>query len=208
MELVGIQVDLGELRITPGKFLTFVNPRCRRLCSCDVDFTLAAGSDGVTQLTEDVLFLQSLNQTGIILFGNKVTAVSVNALLENIADLSEVGTECFKHTVLVSIRSTSGLRLLVMCGIAVHRLFCNRSRGRLGKLGIHSGHSLHTLNFSTVVLNLLLHLCIGLCILIGKQTVLVVLGFHKSLCSLPSLVTLFTQFIDSHNKLPPIFDKI
>ncbi len=208
MELVGIQIDLGELRITPGKFLALVNPRCRRLGGCDVDFTLTTGSNGVTQLTEDILFLQSLNQTGIILFGNKIAAVSINALGQNIADLSEVGTECLKHTVLVSIRSTSGLRLLVMCGIAVHRLFRNRSRGRLGELGIHSGHSLHTLDFSTEVLNLLLHLCIGLCILIGKQTVLVALGFHKCLCSLPSLVTLFAQFIDSHNKLPPIFDKI
>jgi len=208
MEFVGIQVNLGEFCITPGEFLTLVNPRSRRLSGSDVDFTLTAGSDGVTQLTEDVLFLQCLNQSSVILFRYKVTAVGIHALLENIGHVTEVGTESLEHTVLVGIRSTSGLCLLTVHSLAVHRLFCNRSRGRLGKLGIHSGHSFHTLNFSTEVLNLLLHLCIGLCILIGKQTVLVALGFHKCLCSLPSLVTLFAQFVDSHNKLPPIFNKI
>nr|DAG02517.1 MAG TPA: hypothetical protein [Siphoviridae sp. ctneY2] len=208
MEFMGIQIDLGKLCITPGEFLALIDPRSRRLGGSDVDLTLTTGGDGVAQLTEDVLFLQSLDQTGVILFGNQVATVSVNALLENIADLAEVGTESLEHTVLIGIGSTAGLGLLVIHRSAIHRLFGDGSRSGLGKLCVHSRHGFHTLDFSTVVLNLLFHLGIGLGILIGKQTVTVALGLYKSLCSFPSLVTLCAQFVDSHNKLPPVFDKI
>ena len=63
MKFVGIQIDLGELCIAPGEFLAFVNPGGRGLGGSDVDLTLTTGGDGMAQLTEDVLFLQSLDQT-------------------------------------------------------------------------------------------------------------------------------------------------
>ena len=120
----------------------------------------------------------------------------------------EVAAKGGKHSGAVGIGSTAGLGLLVSGGLAVHGLLSNGRRSGLIQLCFHCGHGFHALNLGTVVLHLLFHLSIGLGILFGKKAVLVALGFHKCLCSVPSLVALFTQFVDSHIELPPVFNEI
>ena len=96
---MGIQIDLGELCIAPGEFPALIDPRNRRLGGSDVDFALTTGSDGVTQLRKMFSSSRASIRREVILFGNQVATVSVNALLENIADLAEVGAEPCQNTV-------------------------------------------------------------------------------------------------------------
>ena len=209
MQLVGIKVNLAESSVTEGKLAAFLDPRCRRLGTGDVNLVLAAGSDDIGETTEDVLFSQHIDEARIVLFRHKVTAVLIDTFGKDVGDSTEVSTQGLEHASLIRIGSTASLSLTV-AGIlaAVHRLMSDRSVHRLIEFGLHSFHCLHTLDFRGVILHLLFHFGIGLSILVGEQTVLVTLGLHKGLCSLPCLVTLFSEFQNSHNKLPPIFDKI
>nr|DAZ85297.1 MAG TPA: hypothetical protein [Caudoviricetes sp.] len=209
MQLVGIEVNLAESSVTEGKLAAFLDPRCCRLGTGDVNLVLAAGSDDIGETTEDVLFSQHINEAGVVLFRHKVTAVLVDSFGKYIGDRAEVSTQGLEHTSLIRIGSTASFGLTVTGILAtVHRLVSDRSVDRLIEFGFHSLHRLHTLDFRGVVLHLLFHFGIGLSVLVGEQTVLVTLGLHKGLCSLPCLVTLFSEFQNSHNKLPPIFDKI
>ena len=208
MELVRVQKDLCKGCVTERECAAFLNPRSGRCSRRNVDFMLTGCGDGMTELSHDVFLGKRLNKAGIILLGYEVAAVSVNTLAKDIAHLVEVAAKGGEHSGAVGIGRTAGLGLLVSGGLAVHGLLGDRRRSGLIQLCFHCGHGFHAFDLCTVVLHLLFHLSIGLGILIGKQTVLAALGFNKCFCGIPSLVALFTQFVDSHIELPPVFNKI
>ena len=208
MELVRVQKDLCKGCVTERECAAFLDPRSGRRSRCNVDLMLTGCGDGMTELSHDVFLGKRLNEAGIILLGYEVAAVSVNTLAKDIAHLVEVAAKGGEHSGAVGIGSTTGLGLLVSGGLAVHGLLGDGRGSGSVQLRLHCGHSLHALDLSTVVLYLLFHLSIGLGILFGQQTVLVALGFNKCLCGVPSLVALFTQFVDSHIELPPVFNEI
>ena len=123
---MGVKQNLREGRVTESKRSTLINPCRRRSCGCDIDFMLTAGRDPGSQLTDDILFLQTLNKTVIILNGDKITAVRVNALLQDSADLTEVGAERLQQSWLVL-----GVVLLVstLLGLAVSAWVFERLTG-------------------------------------------------------------------------------
>jgi len=208
MEFMRIQKDLCKGCVTERECTAFLDPRSGRRSRCNVDLMLTGCGDGMTELSHDVFLGKRLNEAGIILFGYEVAAVSVNTLAKDIAHLVEVAAKGGEHSGAVGIGSTTGLGLLVSGGLAVHGLFGDGRGSGSVQLRLHCGHGFHALDLGTVVLHLLFHLSIGRSILIGKQTVLITLGLHKCLCSVPSLVALFTQFVDRHIELPPVFNKI
>nr|DAM78833.1 MAG TPA: hypothetical protein [Caudoviricetes sp.] len=206
MKLVGIQKNLREGSVTKGQCASLLNPGCRRFGGCDVDFMLTGSGNLCGELTHDVLLVEYINQTVIVLLRYQITAIGIHAFLQYIGYLLEVGAERLEHTLTVLIRGTSGLGLFI--AVSLHRLCHNGSVHRLIEGVLHFLHCLHTVDFSADILDLLLHSSIGLGILLGEQAVLVTLGFHEGLCSLPCLVALLTHFQNSHNPLPPVFDKI
>nr|DAG18602.1 MAG TPA: hypothetical protein [Caudoviricetes sp.] len=208
MELVRIQKDLCKGCVTERERAAFLDPRSGRRSRSNIDFMLTGCGDGVTELSHDVFLGKRLNEAGIILLGYEVAAVSVHTFTKDIAHLAEVAAKGGEHSGAVGIGRTTGLGLLVSGRFAVHGLLGDGSGSGSVQLRFHCGHGFHALDLGTVVLHFLFHLSIGLGILIGKQTVLVSLGFNKCLCGVPSLVALFTQFIDSHIELPPVFNKI
>ena len=84
MQLVRVKVYLRKSSVTERQRSALVNPRCGGLGCGNVDFMFAAGCDGVTQLSHDVFLGQRVNKAAVILLGDEITAVSVNALGKNI----------------------------------------------------------------------------------------------------------------------------
>ena len=198
IELVRIQKDLCKGCVTERECAAFLDPRSGRRSRCNVDLVLTGCGDDMTELSHDVFLGKRLNEAGIILFGYEVAAVSVNTLAKDIAHLVEVAAKGGEHSGAVGIGSTTGLGLLISGGLAVHGLLGDGRGSGSVQLRFHCGHGFHALDLGAIVLHLLFQLSIGLGILFGKKAVLVALGFHKSLCGIPSLVALFTQFIDRH----------
>nr|DAM98148.1 MAG TPA: hypothetical protein [Caudoviricetes sp.] len=201
MELVGIEQNLGEGRIRELESAAFLNPCCSRLSGCDVDFVLAGSGNLVGQLTHDVLLVEDIDEAVVILFRNEVTAVCIYALLKDIADLTEVGAHSSEHSFLIGIGSATGLFLLL---IASGRLGGERSVHRLGKLSLHCLLTLQTRDFLAEVSDVLLHLGVSGVVLSSQSTVFGTMGIEKCLSGIPCSVTLFAQFKNSHNEIPPL----
>ena len=191
MKLVGIHKDLFKSGIAERQCPAFLNPGCGRLGSCDVDLVFAGSGNAGAQFTHDVLFIQNINESVVVLFRNKVTAIGVYTFLQNIAHTLEAGTKCIQHSRFISIRCTTFLFGHLLIG---YRLGHDRSIYGTVHLRLHSLHLFHTLNLRSVCLHLLFHLSVGLCILFGKQTVLITLGFYEGFCSLPCLFAILSHF--------------
>ena len=84
MELVSIQDYLVEGGIAEGESLTLLNPCCRRLRCSDIDLVLTGRGDGGSKTSEDVLFSQLVDKTGVPFLRNQVSAVRVIPFLEDI----------------------------------------------------------------------------------------------------------------------------
>ena len=207
-DLVSTDLLLAESVIAIGNTAFFVDPRSSALGSHNRDFVSAGGSRkhmGVR--TDDVLMSQCCYEGFLKFIGNEEASFGVNTFLQCIAHFgshASSGTSLIPERFLVCIAGAASLGV----GLGSSRLGGDRGAGRSTHLTINGFLPLHAVDLCAVVLDLLLHLGISDSILCSKQSVLVTLGFYKSLCSFPSLIALHTQFVDSHNKLPPVFDQI
>ena len=120
---------------------------------------VTARSNFCTQLTHDVLFFQHINQASVVFLRHKVTAVRIHAFLQDIGHLLEIAAECHQHTLTVFIGSPACLSLFTAAGLL--RVCQDRRIDGLVKFVFQSLHLLHTLNLCTVILDLLLHFCVG-----------------------------------------------
>ena len=193
MELVGIQKHLIEGCVPKGQRFSFLNPRCCRLGGCDVDLMLAGSGDGGPQLAQDVLFLQPLDQTAVILVRNQIPAGRIKPDPKLIGRILEPGAEAVQHRALIFIGGSNGLRCCVVAGIHKNGLL-----DRLAHLGIIILELLQAIDLSTEIYNLCLQLLILGNFLGRKQSVLPTVRIQISLCVVPCLCALNTQFIDGH----------
>ena len=188
MEFVGIKNLLLKCRITKRQCLTFLNPCCRWLCGCDVNLMLPGSGNLCGNTTHDILLCKHINKSVVILFRHKITTICIHTFLKDIGYLSEVGTECCKHSLLILIRCTS--RLYFSLWLILIRLSSNRGIYRLGKFLLPSLGSLLSFDGIGKFLDFSLHSAVGFLILGRKVTILVLVGIHKVLCCFPHLCSL------------------
>ena len=192
MELICIQHDLVEGCITEGESAAFLNPRCSRLGRCNVDLVLAAGSDRGAEATHDVLLVQHIDEPVVVFLRNEVAAVLVDAFLQNIADLAEVGAQRLQHTLAVLVRGATGF--LFRLGRGLIGSAGDRGVDRLGELLLHSFLPLHSGDFTAHVHDFLLHLVVGCGILIGEDALVGAVGLGKIASRRKCLISSLHQF--------------
>ena len=84
MQLVRVKVNLRKSSVPESERAALVNPRGGGLCCGNVNLVFAACGDGVTQLSDDIFLGQRVDKAAVVLLGNKVAAICVNALGKNI----------------------------------------------------------------------------------------------------------------------------
>ena len=84
MQLVRVKVNLRKSCVPESKRSALVNPCSGGLCCGNIYLVFAAGGNRVTQLSDDVFLGQRVNKAAVVLLGNEITAVCVNALGKNI----------------------------------------------------------------------------------------------------------------------------
>ena len=109
MQFVGIKQNLSKGCITERQRTAFLNPCGSRLGGGNVNLVLAGGADDISERAHDVFFLKHLDESIVIFLRYQVTAVGINAFLQNIGNLLEVGSESLEHAVLILIRGTAAL---------------------------------------------------------------------------------------------------
>nr|DAO72922.1 MAG TPA: hypothetical protein [Caudoviricetes sp.] len=208
-DLVGTDGLLTKGIVTFGNSTLLVNPGSGTLGGDHRNLVAAGvGLEHICVFTDDTLLAQGLYQSFLELIGNQVAAFGVDTDLQRVANLignAIAGTGSIPEGFLVGIGSNAGLGICLCCGVG---LGGDGSAGGSVHFTVDGLLALHAVDLGTVVLDLLLHLIISGGVLRREQAVLVALGGYKSFGSLPSLVTLCAQFVDSHNKLPPVFDKV
>ena len=164
MELVCVKQNLVKSCIAKSQCTAFFNPCSGRLGRRNIDLVVTACSNFCTQLTHDVLFFQHIDQAAVIFLRHEITAVRIHAFLQDIGHLLEVGTESRQHTFTVFIGRPACLRFPIAAGLL--RVCQDRRADGPVQLVFHRLHLLHALDLGTVILNFLLHFCIGLGILL------------------------------------------
>ena len=188
MQLEGIQIFLVKGRITKSQCTAFLDPcRCRFGC-CNVDLMLSGSGNLCSQTAHDVLLIQNIDQSAVILLRNQITAVCIHAFLQDIGNLAEVAPHGIQHCLSVLIGGTAGLWLLLSPGI---RLSGQRLVDRLAQFLLPLLCFPVSVDRLRQVLNLHLHSFIGGIILRRQHTIFILMGIHKILCSLPHLCPLF-----------------
>ena len=114
MQLVRVKVNLRKSSVTERQRAALVNPCCGGLRCGNVYLVFTAGSDGVTELSHDIFLGQSINKAAVVLLGNEISAVSVNALGKYIGHLSEIRAESVQYRRLVLIACSAGLGLVTV----------------------------------------------------------------------------------------------
>ena len=187
-QLVGIDGDLSECRIGEGQLTALLYPQCSRLGGCHIDLMQTGCGQLVAECSHDVVLGQYIHQSGIVLFRNKVAAIRIHTFLQEIGYLSEVGAECCDHVTSVLVGCSSGLFLRLSC---LHRFSGQRSIDGLGQCLFHLLFSLHPLDLSCEIRDLLFHVLIGAVVLIGHGAVFCSVAFRKVLCCFPRFLSLF-----------------
>ena len=190
MELVSIQNHLVEGRVREGKSLAFLYPSRGGFDRRYVDFVQAGSVDGRSQLAEDILFFQCLDETMVVFIRNQIPAGFVLTLPQDVADILEVGSQGSQHGRPVLVRCAS------CCGLA-------RTPGQW--LGCRATHCIIQLlqpfqpcNLLTVVLDFPLHFLIGLYIRSRDQAIVHSVCFKEVLGCFPCETALFLKFTHSH----------
>ena len=200
MQFKSIQILLVKGRIPKGQRTAFLDPcRCRFGC-CNVDLMLSGSGNLCSQTAHDVLLIQNIDQSAVILLRNQIAAVRIHAFLQDIGYLTEIASHSIQHCLSVLIGSTAGLWFLLSSGI---RSACKRRIHRPVQLLFSLLCFLVTVNGLRQILDFCLHLLISGTVLRRKHTIFILMGIHKILRSLPHLCSLFDQFLDSHNQSPP-----
>ena len=184
MKLMCIQNLLVKSRIPKSQCPAFLNPACRRLGSCNIDLVLPGSHDPCGKTAHDILFIQNINQSSVILLRNQITAVGIHSLLKGIGNLAEVASQCIQHCPAVFIRSTSCLWLTLAACI---RLPGQRLVYRLVQVLFHFLCLAVAVNRLCQILNLRFHSLISCTVLRRQNTIFILMGIHKILCSFPNL---------------------
>ena len=184
MKLMCIQDLLVKSRIPESQRPAFLNPACRRLGSRNIDLVLPGSHNPCGKTAHDILFIQNINQSSVILLRNQITAVSIHALLKDIGNLAEVASQCIQHCPAVFIRSTSCLLLTLAAGI---RLPGQRLVYRLVQVLFHFLSLAVAVNRLCQILNLRFHPLIGCTVLRRQHPVFILMGIYKILHSFPNL---------------------
>ncbi len=188
VQLVGVHQDLGEGGVGELERAAFLDPRGGGLGGRDVDLVLAGGRDDVAELAHDVLLLQGVDQPVVVLLRHEVAAVRVHALLQDVADLAEVGAQSLQHAASVLVGCATGL---CRCGAASGHGLSGQGRvDGLGELALHVLLTLHAGNLSAHVHDLLLHLVVGLVVLVGQGALVSAVGLREVACGLKRLTSL------------------
>ncbi|MPM21475.1 hypothetical protein SDC9_67919 [bioreactor metagenome] len=200
VKLVRIENNLREGRVSEGEGTALLNPGRGRFRSCDVDFVFAACFDGRAEFTEDILLGQTIDQAAVILIGDKITTVCVNAFLQDIADSFEVGAQGIQHCLFVF--GSSRTRLDLHAGN--NGFAGKRAAQRLGQLTVERFLLFQTVDFLTECNDISFHFVIGDGIFGGDQAVRTALCVEESLRRFPCLVPLLAQFKNfTHCVFPP-----
>ena len=187
MKLMCIQDLLVKSRIPKSQCPAFLDPACRRLGSRNIDLVLSGSHDPCGKTAHDIFFIQNINQPSVILLRNQITAVGIHALLKGIGNLAEVASQCIQHCPAVFIRSTSCLWLTLAACI---RLPGQRLVYRLVQVLFHFLSLAVAVNRLCQILNLRFHSLIGCTVLRRQNTIFILMGIHKILCSFPNLSSL------------------
>ena len=195
VQLVGIQQNLGEGGIGELERTAFLDPCGGRLGGCDVNLVFTGSGNHIAQAAHDVFLGQSLNQTAVILLGHQIAAVRIDTLLQDIADLAEVGAQSGQHTIAVFIGRTTGLCLRLIPGGG---LGSERGVHRLVQFGFQSLLALQAGDFFAQIGDFVFHASVGGIVFGGQDALVIAVGIQEALCGLPCLGALFAQFKNSH----------
>ena len=200
MEFMGIHHDLIEGSVPEGQRLTLFNPCSCRLGGSDIDLVLAGSGDGRCQPSEDVLFIELVNESLVPLCRDQVAAVCIVAFLKDIADLMKVGPHGSKEVHRILVGSPASKGCVIYTGT---RLIGDGPAGRLTQLLLHLHPTLLTLNRCSEVIDVGFHLVIGGTVLCRHRAIFHGMGVEKLLCRLPCRGSLRVHFLNIHNSSPP-----
>ena len=184
MKLMCIQDLLVKSRIPESQRPAFLDPACCRLGSRNIDLVFPGSHDPCGKTAHDILFIQNINQSSVIFLRNQITTIGIHALLKGIGNLAEVASQCIQHCPAVFIRSTSCLWLTLAACI---RLPGQRLVYRLVQVLFHFLSLAVAVNRLCQILNLRFHSLIGCTVLRRQNTIFILMGIHKILCSFPNL---------------------
>ena len=196
------QGDLTEAVIALGNLALFIDPAGSAMRSNQRNLAITGrGVDHLTQGTQLVLFLQSLNQSALILVGNEVAAFGVAAYLQGIkyGIVRIAVTHHVPEIVAVLIGCTAGLVEYGLFGTGRQHLAGRRIQFTLQTLG-----TFLTVNGSAKAVDVLFHTFIGRSILGIHHAVLVGVLVQKGLRLVPEFAALLTEFSSlTHIEIPP-----
>ena len=188
MELVRVENNLVEGRITEGERCAFLDPRCGWLRGRDVDLVLAARRDRRRKGTQDILLAEDVNEALVVLLRYEITAACVRAFLQHVLNLSEIRAQRLEHRGAVGVARPALLVFSKRCARHIGDGLSDRTR----KFRIEDRLTFHALNVLAERENLILHLLVCLRILCREASFLCVF-IQERLCLLPESRTLFTH---------------
>ena len=162
------------------------------------DLSLSACGNDLRKTSHHVRLIQTHHDLTLELFRNRISAVCLHSFGKNIVNKplsSKMCTEIF----LVRIGSAPGLFLHILS----RRSSGKRHIDRLVELRLPCLSPLLTVDRRSQILNLLLHTAVCRIVLGGEHAVLILVGIHKVLRSLPHLCSLLDHIFDSHISIPP-----
>ena len=196
MELVGIEDLLVESCIPEGQRTALFDPGRGGLGGGYVDLVLTAGGDGRAELAHHILFGQDIDETVVILDGDKIPAGRIHTLLEDVGHLTEVGAEGRQHGGLIGFAGASG------SGIGRgKRPVGQRDGGGTVELGVDRMQVLHAGDLLSEVDDLGLHAVVGGTVLSGQGAVLGAVGVQEGLGLLPQVGALLAQIVDREHRI-------
>ena len=198
MELVGIKDHLSEGCVAEGQRPALFDPRSGGLSGGNVDLVLAAGRYRGSQLPHDVLLSHLVDEAAVVLHGHEVAAGGVDALLEDVAHLAEVGAEGRQHGLFILRTGAAGL---LHCVEGRKRLVGQRRGGRAVQFSFDGMQVLHTGDLLSEVDDFGLHTVVGGTVLSGQGAVLGAVGVQEGLSLLPEIGALFAQFVDREHMI-------
>ena len=146
--------------------------------------------------THDVLLVQHINQTAVILFGNQITTICIHAFLQKVRYLAEVGTHSGEHGLLIGIGRTALLLLTSRCSRI--RLASDGAVDGLCQLRFTLLNTLCAVDGFGQRIKLRLHVLIGGVILCGQLALLVLMGVQELAHLTQQVSTVFQHFRNSH----------
>ena len=146
--------------------------------------------------THDVLLIQHINQTAVILFGNQITTICIHTFLQKVGYLAEVGTHSGEHGLFIGIGRTALLLLTSRCSSI--GLASDGAIDRLRQFSLTLLNTLGAVDGFGQRIELCLHVLIGGVILCGQFALLVLVSVQELTHLTQQVSTVFQHFRNSH----------